>query len=67
MKITSHVCTENSISLTDTEQKRVYIVNIVSPAGDKIKNVNVINASDEYPEDIENLIKQSLKKHRVKS
>lgn len=67
MKITSHVCTENSISFTDTEQKRVYIVNIVSPAGDKIKNVNVINASDEYPEDIENLIKQSLKKHRVKS
>lgn len=57
MKITNHVCTENSISLTDTEQKRVYIVNIVSPAEDKIKNVNVINASDEYPEDIENLIK----------
>ena len=67
MKITNHVCTENSISLTDTEQKRVYIVNIVSPAEDKIKNVNVINASDEYPEDIENLIKQSLKKHSVKS
>ena len=50
-----------------TNQKEFYIVNIVSPAGDKIKNINVINASDEYPEDIENLIKQSLKKHSVKS
>jgi hypothetical protein len=55
------------MSITIQNQKEFYIVNIVSPAVDKIKNVNVINASDEYPEDIENLIKQSLKKHSVKS
>lgn len=55
------------MSITIQNQKEFYIVNIVSPAGDKIKNINVINASDEYPEDIENLIKQSLKKHSVKS
>ncbi len=54
------------MSITIQNQKEFYIVNIVSPAGDKIKNINVINASDEYPEDIENLIKQSLKKHSVK-
>ena len=55
------------MSITIQNKNEFYIVNIVSPAGDKMETVNFVNASDEYPEDIGNLIKRCLKKQECRN